>query len=492
MIAHPRAPATDQAAAAALRLDCRLTPAALLALAASLGGGALTLLESAGPPGRWSLLASHPTARFVSRGGENRFHWHSRGANHAWREAPLDALRRALAAFPRVESDPALPVHGGAFGLFAYELGRRLLPIAPQAEDDLGLPDIALFFHERLLAVERESGEVWALAVARGPSAASACREAEARAALLAEEALALLASPRAPKSLVPAAAAPRTSLDRAAYLAAVARCREAIRDGEAYELCLTTRFSVPCAADPLALYGRLREVSPAPYASLFRHPEGALVGASPERFLRVSAAGRVEARPIKGTRPRGRDATEDSALRAALAASAKDRAENVMIVDLLRNDLHRVCVPGSVGVSDLCVVEAHPTVFQMVSTIEGELAPGQDRCDLLASAFPGGSMTGAPKIAAMQILEGLEPCVRGWYSGCQGYLGFDGSLDLSIVIRGVQLLRGQALVGAGGAVVYDSDPEAEWEEAGHKARAALAALSGGEGEKREGPQGPS
>lgn len=492
MIAHPPAPATDQAAAAALRLDCRLTPASLLALAASLGGGALTLLESAGPPGRWSLLASHPTARFVSRAGENRFHWHSRGANHAWREAPLDALRRALAAFPRVESDPALPVHGGAFGLFAYELGRRLLPITPQAEDDLGLPDIALYFHERLLAVERESGEVWALAVARGPSAMSARREAEARAALLAEETLALLASPAAPRSLAPIAAAPRASLERAAYLAAVARCREAIRDGEAYELCLTTRFGVPCAADPLALYGRLREVSPAPYASLFRHPEGALVGASPERFLRVSAEGHVEARPIKGTRPRGRDAAEDAALHTALVASAKDRAENVMIVDLLRNDLHRVCAPGSVGVSELCAVEAHPTVFQMVSTIEGELAPRLDRCDLLASAFPGGSMTGAPKIAAMQILEGLEPVVRGWYSGCQGYLGFDGSLDLSIVIRGVQLLRGQALVGAGGAVVYDSDPEAEWEEVGHKARAALDVLSGAKGEKREGPQGPS
>ncbi len=149
------------------------------------------------------------------------------------------------------------------------------------------------------------------------------------------------------------------------------------------------------------------------------------------------------------------------------------------MIVDLLRNDLHRVCIPGSVHVSELCAIETHPAVFQMVSTIEGELAPGQDRCDLLASAFPGGSMTGAPKIAALQILEGLEPCVRGWYSGCQGYLGFDGSLDLSIVIRGIQIVGGQALVGAGGAVVYDSDPEAEWEEARHKARASLAALAG-------------
>jgi para-aminobenzoate synthetase component 1 len=497
MIARPPEPAADRAAAASLRLGRCLGPEDLSRLMERVGGGALTLLESAGPPGRWSLLASHPTARFVSCAGENHFHWHSRGVIHAWREAPLAALRRVLAAFPRVESDPALPIHGGALGLFAYELGRRLLPIRPQAADDLGLPDIALFFHERLLAVDRTSGEAYALATARGASAASARGEARARATLFAEDLLALLDAPASAAAASPAAdpppgAAPataaldgagepgsRASLEREGYLAAVAHCREAILDGEAYELCLTTRFAVPFTGDPLALYGRLRGTNPAPYASFFRHPEGLLVGASPERFLRVSAAGHVEARPIKGTRPRGRIAAEDAAFHAELAASAKDRAENVMIVDLLRNDLHRVCTPGSVAVSELCAIEAHPAVFQMVSTIEGELAPGQDRCDLLASAFPGGSMTGAPKIAAMQILEGLEPCVRGWYSGCQGYLGFDGSLDLSIVIRGIQLLRGQALVGAGGAVVYDSDPEAEWEEARHKARASLAALRG-------------
>ncbi len=492
MIARPPEPAADRAAAASLRLGRCLGPEDLSRLMERVGGGALTLLESAGPPGRWSLLASQPTARFVSRAGENRFHWHSRGVTHAWREAPLTALRRVLAAFPRVESDPALPIHGGALGLFAYELGRRLLPIRPQAADDLGLPDIALFVHERLLAVDRASGEAYALATARGASAVAARREAAAHAALLAEEVLTLLDAPPSPPRTGAAAAALaastvggagepglRASLEREAYLAAVARCREAILDGEAYELCLTTRFAVPFAGDPLALYRRLRAANPAPYASFIRHPEGVLVGASPERFLRVSAAGHVEARPIKGTRPRGREATADAALHAELAASAKDRAENVMIVDLLRNDLHRVCAPGSVAVSELCAIETHPAVFQMVSTIKGELAPGQDRCDLLASAFPGGSMTGAPKIAAMQTLEGLEPCVRGWYSGCQGYLGFDGSLDLSIVIRGIQLLRGQALVGAGGAVVYDSDPEAEWEEARHKARASLAALEG-------------
>lgn len=474
MLRRPPDPARDHAASACLPLGRGLDPLALLP---QLGGGALSLLESAGPPGRWTLLATHPVARFVSTGGANRFHWHSRGVTHAWREAPLDALRRALAAFPRADALAGLPPAGGALGLFAYELGRRLLPLRPHATDDLGLPDIAVFFHDRLLAVDRETGDAFALATARGASVAEARREAEAHAALLAEALGEAARRPESPPGADPACPPPTASLDRAAYLEAVARCREAILDGEAYELCLTTRFETPFAGDPLALYRRLRGATPAPYASFLRHPEGVLVGASPERFLRVTPEGQVEARPIKGTRPRGRDAAEDAAQREALAASAKDRAENVMIVDLLRNDLHRVCAPGSVHVSELCAVETHPAVFQLVSTIEGELAAGRDRCDLLASAFPGGSMTGAPKIAAMQILETLEPVVRGWYSGCLGYLGFDGSLDLSIVIRSIQLVKGRALVGAGGAVVYDSDPEAEWAEAEHKAAAALRAL---------------
>ncbi len=311
MIPRPPAPATDRATAASLRLDRRLDPAALGHLMERAGGGALTLLESAGPPGRWSLLASHPTARFVSRAGANRFHWHSRGVSHAWREPPLAALRRTLAAFPRVDSDPALPIHGGALGLFAHELGRRLLPLHPLAEDDLGLPDIALYFHERLLAVDRESGEAYALATARGPSEAAARRESRARAALLAEEVQALLEVQAAPHGDPPARAAaaepaavdrePIASLEHRAYLAAVARCREAILDGEAYELCLTTRFAAPFAGDPVALYRRLRAMNPAPYASFFRHPEGVLVGASPERFLRVTPE-----RPGRGAADQG------------------------------------------------------------------------------------------------------------------------------------------------------------------------------------------
>jgi anthranilate/para-aminobenzoate synthase component I len=195
-----------------------------------------------------------------------------------------------------------------------------------------------------------------------------------------------------------------------------------------------------------------------------------------------VDSHGRVQARPIKGTRPRGRDGIEDQRLRDDLLNSEKDRAENIMIVDLLRNDLSKVCVPGSVTVPEMCILEEYPSVLQLVSTIEGRLAPGRDGLDLLAASFPGGSMTGAPKIAAMNLLEEMEARARGCYSGALGYLGFDGGMDLSIVIRSAQLLGKRALVGAGGAVVYDSDPEAEWREARHKADAVLSALARAQG----------
>jgi para-aminobenzoate synthetase component I len=503
MIPTPPEAARDHAATARLELDLPLEPADLLD---RLGEGSLFLLESAGDlaGGRWSILGGRPTARFVSRSGENRFEWLQRERTHAWTEEPLVALRRALAAFPSLPADPDLPFTGGAVGLFSYELGRRLLPIQARATNDLDLPEISLYFHEQVLLFDHHRDRIHALVTARGSSEEAAQESAAAELEGFVESIRCALVEPAPGPGEHPqnpdADPLPlNATLDAEAYRRAVSICREEILAGEAYELCLTGRFEALYDGDPVALYRSLRRENPAPYASFFRHPEGLLLGSSPERFLRLAPDGRVEARPIKGTRPRGRDEVEDRSLREELAASPKDRAENVMIVDLLRNDLHRVCTPGSVEVGELCAVETHPGVFQMVSTIEGELRAGLDRCDLLAATFPGGSMTGAPKIAAMNILETLEPTVRGWYSGCQGYLGFDGGMDLSIVIRGIQLLGKRALVGAGGAVVYDSDPEAEWQEALHKAAAPLRALALAAGKlapewvgtKKEGPDGP-
>jgi anthranilate/para-aminobenzoate synthase component I len=224
-------------------------------------------------------------------------------------------------------------------------------------------------------------------------------------------------------------------------------------------------------------LYGALREINPAPFAAWLQLPGFQVVSASPERFLRLGPDRIAESRPIKGTRPRGKDAAEDDRLGQDLANSAKDRAENVMIVDLVRNDLGRVAEIGSVAVPEMQVIEPYATVFQMVSTVQARLREDRDALDLVRACFPGGSMTGAPKIEAMKIIDALEPVKRGVYSGAIGYLDHSGVMDLSIVIRTIVCRDGRAIFGVGGAVVADSDPGAEYQETLDKAAALIAAV---------------
>jgi len=265
--------------------------------------------------------------------------------------------------------------------------------------------------------------------------------------------------------------------LDRAQYLEAIAACRRALLDGESYELCLTNRVSRAGAIDPFGTYRLLRRLSPAPYGAFLRLPGLAVLSASPERFLAIDAEGRVETRPIKGTRGRGDDPTTDAALARDLATSEKDRAENLMIVDLLRNDLSRVAIPGSVEVHGLFSVESFAQVHQLVSTVRARLAPGRDAIDCLEACFPGGSMTGAPKVRSMRILDELEPGPRGLYSGALGYLSLDGAADLSIVIRTIVVTAVSAHYGMGGAIVALSDAADEWQETLIKGRALAAVL---------------
>jgi para-aminobenzoate synthetase component 1 len=246
------------------------------------------------------------------------------------------------------------------------------------------------------------------------------------------------------------------------------------IRDGHVYQVNLAQRFSATFDGDPLALYRRLRERSFAPCSALLDLPFGQVLSVSPERFLQVRE-GRVETRPIKGTRPRHADPVADAAAIAALSASGKDRAENVMIVDLLRNDLGRCCRVGSVSVPTLFAVESFASVHHLVSTVTGELDEGLDALDLLRSAFPGGSITGAPKLRAMQIIEELEPHRRGVYCGAIGYIGFDGAADFNIAIRTAMLRDGMADFWAGGGIVADSDPALEYAETLAKAAGFLA-----------------
>jgi anthranilate synthase component 1 len=263
---------------------------------------------------------------------------------------------------------------------------------------------------------------------------------------------------------------------DPADYAALIERCRELIRAGIAYQLCLTTRFTVEGAHDPVSTYRRLRLATPAHHGGFVRIGDRALLSASPEQFLHAQG-GTIRTRPIKGTRPRDPDPLRDAAFAAELRADAKERAENVMIVDLMRNDLSRVCVPGSIRVEGLWVVESYPAVHQLVSTVSGTAAEGTTLGSLLEATFPAGSMTGAPKLSAMTRLRTLEGGPRGVYAGCFGYVGVDGAVDLAMVIRSIVVEPDRAYVGAGGGITWGSRPAAEVAEVATKARAPLAAL---------------
>ncbi|WP_344069350.1 anthranilate synthase component I family protein [Microbacterium sediminicola] len=259
-------------------------------------------------------------------------------------------------------------------------------------------------------------------------------------------------------------------------YAALIEACREAIRLGDAYQLCLTTRFEMAVDVDPVDAYRRLRAASRAPHGGVIRMADRWLLSASPEQFLAVED-GRIRTDPIKGTRPRGVQQDADAALAEELRSDVKERAENVMIVDLMRNDLTRVCTTGSVTVQRLFEVESHPAVHQLVSTVTGNLVEGVGVGDILDAAFPAGSMTGAPKLSAMTILHRLEGHARGLFAGAFGWVGHSGQMRLAMVIRSVVIEPGRVYVGAGGGITWLSDPAFEVAEVGLKARAPLAAV---------------
>jgi para-aminobenzoate synthetase component 1 len=270
------------------------------------------------------------------------------------------------------------------------------------------------------------------------------------------------------------------SSFSRPDYLTAVARVREYILAGDIFQANLSQRLEAPLTEPAWTLYQRLRSINPAPFAAYIDFPEVTVMSASPERFVRVTVDGDIEARPIKGTSPRGVGPEHDAALGLALTESEKDRAENLMIVDLLRNDLSRVSAPGTVHVPELFALEYFATVHHLVSTVTGRLAPGRDAIDLVHASFPGGSITGAPKVRAMEIIAELEPSQRGVYCGSIGYVSLTGATDLSIVIRTyvVPPERGRVYFSVGGGIVADSDPEGEYLETLDKARALIAALA--------------
>jgi anthranilate synthase component 1 len=368
---------------------------------------------------------------------------------------------RAICLTPTSRDDQweAGRFRGGWIGWLGYEDAAARAG-APVSVPDSEVPAERWLRVERFVAFDHARRRVWAVA----PAA-----DAHAFASLVAD------ADGRLP-ALEPSPVEAIARHTPAAYAALIERCREAIREGDAYQLCLTTRFAITSVIDPVAAFARLRSRTPAHHGGLLRSGEVSLASASPERFLEVED-GVVRTRPIKGTRPRGADARTDAALAADLRASEKERAENIMIVDLMRNDLSRVCEPGSVGVDGLLEVESYPAVHQLVSTVSGTLSAGTTVGDLLDATFPAGSMTGAPKLSAMTILHDLERGPRGVFAGCFGWVGEDGALDLAMVIRSILVHPGGAYVGAGGGITWRSDAAAEVAEVGIKARGPLAAI---------------
>jgi para-aminobenzoate synthetase component 1 len=361
-------------------------------------------------------------------------------------------------------ADLDLTADGWWAGWLSYDLGRQIERLPALARDDCGIPPLALGRYEAWLEFDHAAGTV----TLRGESSAKHLERALARAG-----------SATSPSVSHRAVTGWHSSLDQPAYESAVRRAIDYIRAGDVFQVNLSRRLSADWSGDPFALYARLRRSSPAPFAALVRLAGADVVSASPERFLRRCGT-LLETRPIKGTRARNPDAALDEALARELRASVKDKAENVMIVDLARNDLGRVARYGTVEVTGLWEVERHPGLHHLVSTVRARVDRSVSAREIVRATFPPGSVTGAPKIRALELIEELEPVRRGPYCGAIGHFGPGGRLELSVAIRTFIAERGRLHLHAGGAVVADSRPAAEWAETEHKAARLLAAAGSG------------
>jgi para-aminobenzoate synthetase component 1 len=423
--------------------------------------------------GRYSFVAADPS----------EFHVATDSSKPAW-----GWLRRRAGelCFRAVEGLP--PFQGGAAGLFGYSLSRHIEKLPATRFDEFGMPNLALGLYDVVAAFDHVSRRAWLISHGWGAPVESRASHAAARARKFQEllrpgttgqrrwrtdSARPVDAAVLAPQFELGEHPGVTSNFSREGYLAAVQRAVDYIWAGDCFQVNLSQRLLHPARDEPVSLYLRLRERNAAPFAGYFDLGEFQVASASPERFLQVRA-GEVEARPIKGTRRRIDRPEADLFAGDDLQASAKDRAENVMIVDLMRNDLSRVCESDSVRVTQLCGLETYAFIQHLVSSVRGRLRPGCDLVDLVLAAFPGGSVTGAPKVRAMEIIAELEPTARGAYCGSLGYIGFDGSLDLNILIRTITAGRGWWQFPVGGGIVAQSDPAAEYAETLDKAAGLL------------------
>jgi aminodeoxychorismate synthase component I len=460
------------------------------------------LLDSAMPSarqGNFSFLGGYPFLVFKAKRAKEKEHspeadctilefWTSAGNRRDTpkitqkRQNPFAALRELFDAYRldgEANDETRIPFLSGAVGYFGYETGHFFEALPDRAEDDLDLPDIYLMFFKSVLVHCHETGKTF-LSYRKFEGE----KDEDIIIGFLQKISALEVAAANCPHPLPLSqwergdATFIQSHFDESTYSEAVQTVKDHIAAGDVYQVCLTHRLESPLAGGSAwELYRELRRINPAPFAAFLRFPEVEIVSSSPERFLKIDRDGLAESRPIKGTRPRGKTPEEDNRLLNELKSSSKDRAENVMIVDLVRNDFGRVCEYRTVEVPDFLAIEPYATVFQMVSTVRGRLAEGRDRFDLIRACFPGGSMTGAPKIEAMKIIDRLEPVARGIYSGAIGYLDFSGAMDLSMVIRTILVKGGRCYFHVGGGIVADSDPKEEYHETLAKARASIEAI---------------
>jgi para-aminobenzoate synthetase component I len=412
--------------------------------------------------GRWTILGADPFHLWSASGGQESS------------EDPFECVARLASSYPVVPRQ-GLPFLGGLVGYLGYECLRYVerVPVRPRENDEP--PDAWFGLYGWAVIVDGRSQEAWMVATG-WPESNPARRRVRAREDLERLRTRCTTARPGRPTEIL-ASEAPISSLPRARYLGAVSEVLDQIRRGEIYQANVAQRLDLRVGVDdPVGMMERLHQASPAPHAAYLDLGAWRVLSSSPERFLVVDGD-RVESRPIKGTAPRGATPEQDAARRRGLRRSAKDRAENLMIVDLVRNDLNRVCRPGTVRVPGLAELETYATLHHLVSTVEGRLRPDRSIADVLRAVFPPGSMTGAPKVRAMEVIHDVEPVRRGPYAGALGYLSFSGRIDLNVMIRTLLLAPGRARFHVGGGVVADSDPAAEYDESLLKARGLLAAL---------------
>ena len=433
--------------------------------------------------GRYSFIGLACAERIELRDGVvRRLLRDARGADvtleRVERTDPFEYLRAYLARERVAPVPPQLRFGGGLVGYFGYETVRHVEPTAlkDSKPDPLGTPDMLLLLSDELAVVDNVLGKLYLVVYAdpREPAALAAARERleglrKRLAAPIPEELSLSLSSQDQSEAKLDC------TFTEAQFLAAVKRCKEYIFAGDCMQVQISQRTSRDFRAPPLALYRALRGLNPSPYMFYFDFGDHHVVGASPETMVRISG-GTITLRPIAGTRPRGATPEEDARRAEELLADPKERAEHVMLIDLGRNDVGRVAATGTVRVTEKMVIERYSHVMHIVSNVEGHIAAGRDSTDVFKAGFPAGTVTGAPKIRAMQIIDELEPVKRGIYSGAAGYFGFNGDMDVAIAIRTAVVKNGRLHVQAAAGIVADSDPQAEWQETRHKARALLKA----------------